>query len=586
MKLNDWIGLLIFPFILSTTLVAQDRTSGIEAYEDHRYEEALEELLPIQQVEEQLFAAKSALALGRYDLAADLLNSLDELTLSNSIQDEARYTLALVRFRQKDPLSALHLLYPLMEGRQPAIRNDATNRYREFIDYLSLEQIRSGFRQSDEFQIRLDLTEEGAQRGGSSVGQAMIDILKQSPDRHAFENQLERLESNIRSMTDDPGRSRNHSTPPEGMVYHIGVALPSGSEDQPEESVSRQLYSGLILAAEEHNRSSENARIQLRFRPTASTPESAREAMHRLIWQDYSDLVIGPLFTDSAIHLSRLSEQYQVPLITPLANTGHINAGHHYTFQLNADLALHGERMAQQAVQVMGLDTLAVFTQSEQIGRDAAVAFRREAERLGAYVAWFIDEPYRQQGFDLSPILDRIFPHTAEDSEEDSDRFNMESVPGIDGVYAPFSGEESETLASMLLTELEGRGLRIPILGSQIWSSIRYTDSQNQRIPILYSRGYRSTATGTTTSRFVDDFQNQFGFAPNEFAYLGYDTGRFLIGALSDAGNPDQLHHTLRAHPPFSGLILDVEFGGDQMNQRVQILPGTSRASSLPGMDD
>ncbi|MGM0506794.1 MAG: ABC transporter substrate-binding protein [Bacteroidota bacterium] len=579
------ILLLCTPFIFSMTLAAQDRTSGIDAYEDQRYEEALEQLISIPQPEEQLFAAKSALALGKYDLAADLLNSLTEHSESRSLREEIHYTLALTRFRQHAPLSALRLLYDLKENGNTTIRNDASTRYQEIIDYLSLNQIQHGFRQMDQIGIRLDLIEAGAKRGGSNIGLSMIEILNQSPARDEVEDRLESLESRVRSMPANPGRSQFRSTPPEGMVYHVGVALPSGSDDQSEENVTRQMYSGLVLAAEEHNRTSENSRIQLRFRPTSSTPESAREAMQQLIWEDYSDLVIGPLFTESAIELSQLAEQYEIPLITPLANTGQINAGHHFTFQLNPALTLHGERMAQQAVEVMGLDTLAVFTQTDQIGREAAIAFRREAERLGAYVAWFVEEPYREQGFDLSPILDRIFPDTAEDADEESEDNNSESVPSIDGVYAPFSGEESETLASMLLTEMEGRNLRIPILGSQIWSSLRYSDAQDERMAILYSRGYRATSTDESRERFEDDFQNQFGFAPNEFAFLGYDTGTFLIEALLDAGNPDQLHHTLRARPSFSGMILDVEFDGEQMNRRIQILPVTSRAASLPGLD-
>lgn len=566
-------------------LLAQDRASGIEAYEEQRYEEALEELLPLNDDEAQLFAAKSALAIGRYDLASDLLHPLIDSSISRSLQEESRYTLALVRFRQKTPLPAIQILQQLKESSTTNIRSDASDRYREFIDFLSLDQIRSGFRQLHDIQIRMDLIEAGARRGGSSAGLAMIDILSRSPGLSEFEGQLEQLEARVRSMPARPGESRIQSEIPDGMVYHVGVALPSGSDERPEEDVSRQIYSGLILAAEEFNRNSDSEKVRIRYRATSSTPESAREAMQQLIWQDYSDLIIGPLFTESAIALSQLAEQYQIPVITPLANTGRINDGHHYTFQLNPDLARHGERMAQQAVEVMGLDTLAIFTQSDEIGHEAGIAFRREAERLGAHVAWFVEEPYRQRGYDLSPILDRMFPQTAEGMEDVSLDSMETTVPTIDGIYAPFSGEEAETLASMLLTGLEGRDLRLPIMGTQIWSSLRYTDVQNRQIPILYTRGYRSSGEGEQMDRFADDFRNQFGFTPNEFASLGYDTGKFLIGALLDAGNPAQLHHTLRAHAPFSGLILDVEFDGEQMNRRVQILPGTTRAIDFPGID-
>ncbi|MEO9886511.1 MAG: hypothetical protein ABJG33_12835, partial [Balneola sp.] len=58
--------------------------------------------------------------------------------------------------------------------------------------------------------------------------------------------------------------------------------------------------------------------------------------------------------------------------------------------------------MAQYAVNSLGLDTVAVLAEMDALGEASALAFRHEAERLGAFVQHFFLKDLESDGYDIS----------------------------------------------------------------------------------------------------------------------------------------------------------------------------------------
>lgn len=558
--------------LLATTTPAftQSFEEALDLYESEEFEEALELLEELSGNEHHtLLKAKSQLALGQYLQADSSLRSLLHNS-SGEISSEARYTLSLVLLRTGNITGAVEMIYPVQtSGGRTGIGRDARSLYRELLAFLTDRQRQEIFWNSDTTALRLDLIRSAASSGSPESASAMLDLLTRSgllDSERVDAEEIEELQRQIQNAQPHPPGY----PVPDGMAYHIGVALPAGEPDNDGVSVSRNLYSGLLIAAEEFNARHTDRKLFLRFANTHANPDSTRKAIHHLIWQDQADLLIGPLFSESAEQASLAAERYEVPFLTPLANSEEINEGNHYLFQLNPTFDVHGRQMARFAVNELGLDTLAVMTQSNSIGRSSALAFRVEAEQLGAHVAYYFENDFSQGAYDLSEYTERFNP--------DPEVVDSLSLKRVDGIYAPFTGQEAETLANQLMTDLEWMESQAVVMGSEEWSAIRLTDEQQRRFPIYHTQGTLETDDPEKSAQFQEEYMNRFGREPDRFSRIGYDTGQFLSEALETAGNPRILNRVFRQMPSYQGLLLHIHFDGNQINQNVQVVPTNERA--------
>jgi ABC-type branched-subunit amino acid transport system substrate-binding protein len=257
-------------------------------------------------------------------------------------------------------------------------------------------------------------------------------------------------------------------------------------------------------------------------------------------------------------------------MIAPLANSDEINLDYNYTFQMNPTFEVHGKRMAQHAVRQLGLDTLAVITPNDALGTASARSFRREAEKLGAYVSYYIEEDFSSFGYDLTDFT-KVF--TTDSVLVDS----LNYIP-TEAIYAPFTGQAANTLSSLLMTDLEVLNSDMIILGSEEWQSANLSAYQNRNFEIYYSQSFGEAADTTATRLFEEDFQTRFALEADLFAKLGYDIGNYLFESLSLAGNPSQLTHALRSKDPYNGLAIQIDMEGQRINQHIYIRPLTPKA--------
>ena len=562
---------------LPVSLSAQSFDEALELYQQEQYQEATEMFLELTDEDERavLFTGKSLLAQGEYIQAGYFL---DQAATSNRVEisREALYTRGLLAFRLKNFASSLETLHPLAQIRdRTGIQRQASRLYGEILEYLTASQRYAAFWQTDSSDIRYDLIRSAIGRADYDLVHAMILEFEKLTDLVGDGRAIEDLREQLGSRQSYLRPLSQRADPPRGTVYPIGVALPLFDSSGPDFIVSRNLYFGMTMAAEEFNSRHSDRKVLLRFRDTHADPDSASAAMHELIWNDRADAIIGPLFSSSAEILSQQAEAYEVPMVTPLANSDQINRGHNYTFQLNPTFGAHGEHMARFAVLELGLDTLAVISQQDALGEASAIAFRREAERLGAYVAYYIQEDFATYGYDLSELV-KVF-------DPDPSEADLSAQPQVDGIYAPFTGQEAEPLIGLLLTELESMGSRPVLLGSEEWGSVRLSMAQQRYFPVYYSQNHSPDRNGEVHSWFEEDYANRFGSEPDDFSRIGYDTANFLLQSLEQAGNPEVLKQVLRQAPMHQGLAMSIHFDGSQINRMVQVVPATDRARTLMG---
>jgi ABC-type branched-subunit amino acid transport system substrate-binding protein len=572
------LSALLSVSIFISTVAGQSFDEAMQYYEQEQYQEAIEILKELDEDgETNLYLGKSYLATGKYLQAGQYLKRAGESS-QPAIASEAQYSLAINEFRLRNFGNSLSILRELISRRnQAGIRSQAQRFYNDILRYLSDDQRFDAFWQLDDPGIRFDLVRSAIGRTDYSMVRAMLNELETLSEFLEDTTELEAIRDAIGTRDTYIQTPFQQLRAPEGMVYHVGVALPSFEPDEPEFVVSRDLYFGMLLAADEFNSRNPDKKVFLRFRDTHANPDSVPLAMNELIWNERADAILGPLYSDEAEVMSKMAENYEIPILTPLANSDEINLGHNYTFQLNPTFAVHGRQMAEFAVRELNLDTLAVIAETGSIGQNSAQAFRQEAERLGAHVAYYFQEDFGSLGYDMTDVTEFF---TQDEILVDS----LNIVP-VKGIYAPFTGQAANTLINLLMTDLEAMRSDVVVMGSEEWRDARFTNAQMNNFAIYFTQNYGGIADSETREHFEEDFINRFGIEPGPFASVGFDAGSYLFTTLEEAGNPKRLKHALRDAPEFSGLSMRIHFDGTQINQLVRVEPITDNARELIGIE-
>ena len=562
---------LLFALIILQfhSVSAQDFQEGVELYESEQFEEALEIFKDIESDEALLYTGKTYLSLGEYPKASYFFSQAEKSD-RRSIAQEALYSESVVRFRTKDYSTSLNLLYRLIESEnRTGVQVDARRLYNQIIRYLDIREWFEVIQKADEPSIRLDVVQNSRRQ--------LEPVLYESLEKELFRLEADTtLHDDLREMLneneDQLTNASAYPSAPEGTVYHIGVVLPTFEEDDPDFTIPRNLYYGMMLAAEEFNSSHADKKVRLIFKNSHEDVDSTASAITELAWAHHADAVIGPLFSEPASRMAQLSEEYQIPMLAPLANSDELNLDYNYTFQFNPTYEIHGKNMARFAVEELGLDTLAVITENDSFGRESALAFRKEAERLGAYISYYIEDDFASQGYDLSDYTE-VF--TTDEALIDS----LDYTP-TEAIFAPFTGQAASTLTNLLMNDLEAMRARPVILGSEEWSLENLSAYQQRTYEIYRSSSNTATADSAKIDYFSDDFETRFNTEPDDFAKVGYDTAAFLFESLDTAGNPTYLTRVMRSKNLFNGLSMNIFFDDKRINQRVDVIPLTPSAES------
>jgi len=546
-------------FFLGTSVHGQSIETGIEFYEEGNYESALRIFQNSDNPTANLFSGKSYFALNNYIKAKHYLNLVD--SSSGNIYAEAKYTSALSEFQLKNFATSLDLLHELKENsKSPSVSRAAFSFYRDLVNYLALDQRFKAFRSSNYDAVRLDLVEAGVGVLELESAKALFNTYKKSTVSDTADYaSIETLLSDSAAYWQRYNPNR-YNKAPSGLAYNIGVALPEFNIETSEFEISQHLYFGIQLAVEKFNSENNDVKSFITYKNTEAKASNAANIANELVWNHDVDVIIGPLFSEVAKEMSAYAENYEIPMLTPLANSDSLNLDLSYTYQLNPTFAIQGKRMARYAIQTLGYDTLAVIAERGSLGEPSALAFLDEARTLGGEVVRYYVEDLESDGYDISKYMTKFDP-------EVDTVFNY----GIDAVYAPFTGNIAETLISSLLTNLEAIDIDMTVLGSEEWEMV---DLQNRNLPdteIYYTKTFERDPGNTDIEDFESEFRIRFNMDPNRFAFIGYDAANVVLQTLKRVQNPAYLKEGLKKFNNYRGLITNVSFRNTHINQEVKI---------------
>jgi hypothetical protein len=147
------------------------------------------------------------------------------------------------------------------------------------------------------------------------------------------------------------------------------------------------------------------------------------------------------------------------------------------------------------------------------LGRSAASSFRREAERLGAYISYYFEDDFARRGYDITEYTAVFTP--------DSVMIDSLGYIPTQGLYAPFTGQAAPTLTNLLLNDLEAMRSRVIIMGSEEWANANLSAFQRRLFEIYHTEAFGTAADTSAVDFFEEDFETRFGTPADRFAWVG-----------------------------------------------------------------
>ncbi|SHE38409.1 ABC-type branched-chain amino acid transport system, substrate-binding protein [Fodinibius roseus] len=546
----------------------QSLEKGIKLYQDGEYAKAAGLFDQIHSDQGLLFAGKSYFGMKDYATARSRLLNIREEN-NPQILTEANYTLSLIHFKQKDFGEALSRLAPLTSQQlSPEIAAESNRLYEDLLKYLTFEQRNTIMDAVESDSVRYDLVSSALGRVELEEARTLFTKLRNGTETISSD-QLEEISS---LLSDDAEYADLQEVTgleaPGGLTYTIGVALPAYSPDKNDYPVVRGLYLGYTLAAEQFNRRHE-VNVELTYHNTGIESDSARQALE-VLSSTGVDAVVGPLFSERAQSMAKVSSQHRTPILAPLANSESITRKDGYFFQVNPPLSIHGKNMARFAVRTLNFDKIAVLAERGTLGEISAKAFRREMEQLNAEVPYFFVENLGSSGYGLSQYT-RYFTEDRLSTAESS----------VSAVYAPFTGDATPALIDHLLGQLNSLESNVAVLGSQEWANANTSTDKIGTRAVYFTESFYSRPGSAEIDQFESRFRDRFNQDPNRFAMIGYDTAMFLLQTLDRVVNPALLKEGLADQPPYNGLITNIHFNGSNINQKLMLFKITNSSTHL-----
>ncbi|NCQ11792.1 MAG: amino acid ABC transporter substrate-binding protein, partial [Bacteroidetes bacterium] len=283
-----------------------------------------------------------------------------------------------------------------------------------------------------------------------------------------------------------------------------------------------------------------------------------------LITEESADILIGPLTSESAKDMVHYAEMFSTPMIAPLANNDSLTIDNSFFFQLNPSFKTVGKRMADFAATKLNVQTVAIMADKNSMGYLAALAFKEEMERRNVDVVYFFTGEFQKTGFDISEFT-KYF--TSDQVLKDS----LE-IPQIDAVYFPYTGEHSQTLIDLTLTDLEAGRSEIPILGSQDWGYLELPPERLKKFTIYFPDAKELNEEDENVIQFRQNFMDlNHSIEPNYFSFLGYDLGSYITEIILTTKKPSEFRSAIKTRKPFMGIATEISFLGTHINQSVYI---------------
>ena len=339
----------------------------------------------------------------------------------------------------------------------------------------------------------------------------------------------------------------------------IGVVLPLSGRYAPFGELVKQ---GIELAVK-----NSSAPIQVFYQDSGADPQSAADAVRRLVRAQRVMAVIGPLTGDAAMLAVQEAEKAQVPIITLSYRDGLPQLGR-YVFRNSLTPQQQVDALAEYAIEELGLNTYAILSPGNKMGQQYAQLFRQAIEKRGGDI-----EHQRSYGDSATDFRRQLLLLKGEDPDAPQDvepkavdeegeelvveeEKESESLPNVDfeGLFIP---DYADSVA-LIAPQIAYYGIEnVQLLGINGWNSPQLIDQAGRYVRgSIICDGFFAQSPDAPVKQFVERYQRVYGETPSILEAQGYDSARLLLKILTDSAitTPQQLQQHLYQEKAFDGV--------------------------------
>lgn len=248
---------------------------------------------------------------------------------------------------------------------------------------------------------------------------------------------------------------------------------------------------------------------------TKGDATEAVNAYNRLVQEDGVTGIVGSVLTGPTIAVAQASVADNMPCVTPSATAADVvTYGSNY-FRACVTDPEQGRVMAHFASEQWYQNVATLYLSGSDYSEGVNAAFCDEAESLGITIT--TQQSYADGDVDFKAQLTNII------------------ATNPDAILVPNYYQDD----GMIVNQARTQGYDKVFLGVDGWSGIyggseNYADAANLH-DCYYCCAFSSSNESETATKFVSDYEAEYGEAPTNFCALGYDAAMVLAAGLTAA---------------------------------------------------
>jgi len=444
--------------------------------------------------------------------------------------------------------------------------------YQEAVDVLTTLLDRypeTSYRQ--EAERVLETTRERIERTGQSVDTLRIGMMLPMTDEHVGLSQA--MFNGVRLAVDRHNGLRRRYVPPPSLqaatdsfgvantaaVYGDSLAEAEGRTTVTTATDTVRVDS-LQIVTEQRERPEWVAKVDFR-RLAEPGREAARSAADSLTRLEDVDVIVGPLFSETAQAAGAVAEQARVPLIAPVATEESVSAGREYVFQANPTIPLRGRIMARFASESLLTESVSIIYEGDNdTSERMAEGFRAEGREQGLRMPFSLRLDNPRQWSQLPEAIGN--DSTITDS----------MVAATEAFYLPVAGSNPSGKIQDALVGIGRVNSSARVLGNSNWHNLS-VKKQASAFTTTYANDFNVQTGRPAVQTFVRRYRLLTGTTPDDLsvrsrrlAYAGYDITRFLLSTLSPSP-VGPAPEDLRTSDLYEGLGIRLHFDEGNVNR-------------------
>lgn len=248
---------------------------------------------------------------------------------------------------------------------------------------------------------------------------------------------------------------------------------------------------------------------------TKGDATEAVNAYNRLVQEDGVTGIVGSVLTGPTIAVAQASVADNMPCVTPSATAADVVTYGSNFFRACVTDPEQGRVMAHFASEQGYQNVATLYLSGSDYSEGVNAAFCDEAESLGITIT--TQQSYADGDVDFKAQLTNII------------------ATNPDAILVPNYYQDD----GMIVNQARTQGYDKVFLGVDGWSGIyggseNYADAANLH-DCYYCCAFSSSNESETATKFVSDYEAEYGEAPTNFCALGYDAAMVLAAGLTAA---------------------------------------------------